>query len=313
MTDEQGPPSCRMRLILACLHLEAQRRKEVTCILTRAYVYVDAKVGGSQLCSELKRYDTPRLHLIVSTGIHFTACLVFCLKAPPRTVLIMFRTFLQPARLRTPAAGPSTHTHAHQSFLQTRRTLHDLPFRPPPIRERLKPLIPFFIWWTIITSLTVHQLRIRTQTREDMERFQAKVGVLERLMERTRNGEVIRPAEMRREMELVGLRERVVRGDEDGRGEVRDVGWREAIFGRKRKEEDVSEEDVSAWAADGALFLLPPLRTSNDALYLSNGAWLISTVIREASSESKPTIPTSPETPIRSGTTRRAPSANVYL
>ena len=155
-----------------------------------------------------------------------------------------------PVRARIHRICRSAHSHPHA-----------LPFRPPPIRERLKPLIPFFIWWTILTSITVHTMRLRIEIKEDEARIGAKISVLEALLERTRRGEHVRPEEVRREFEMVGLRQRRVRTDDDGRVEAKDVGWREAIFGRRgpqlaggpegEEETDVKEQDLGAWAAEG--------------------------------------------------------------
>lgn len=139
----------------------------------------------------------------------------------------------------------------------SRRTFEPPPFRPPPIRERLRPLIPFFIWWSIITSLTVHLLRARQSSKEMQSRSEAKISVLESLLGRTRAGEALTEEEVERQLEMVGLRERRTGDLGEKREDIRDVGWMEAIFGRKGRDQVVDktakedEEDVAAWAKSG--------------------------------------------------------------
>jgi hypothetical protein len=84
-----------------------------------------------------------------------------------------------------------------------------------------------------------------------MAKQQARVSVLEGLMQRTRDGEVLREEEVQRELEMVGLRERTVltRHVEDELA-IADVGWWEVIFGKKRQR-NVEEEEKKAideWA-----------------------------------------------------------------
>lgn len=154
------------------------------------------------------------------------------------------------------------------------------PFRPPPIRERLRPLVPFFIYWTIITSLTVHLLRTRTKAKEDAAKASAQSSVLEGLISRLRQGERVPPDEIDRELEMVGLKERTVLSavgaarttqDEERPGgeaeaalaESGQVGWRETIFGRKRRRPEVDEERAEEAWLDGAL---PAYGTYDSAL-----------------------------------------------
>jgi hypothetical protein len=98
-------------------------------------------------------------------------------------------------------------------------------------------------------------MRLRIEIKEDEARIGAKISVLQALLDRTRKGEVILPEEVRREFEMVGLRERRGRTGEEVRADAKDVGWREAIFGRKRVKGDegdeVQEQDLGAWAAEG--------------------------------------------------------------
>lgn len=136
------------------------------------------------------------------------------------------------------------------SFARPNSSYAGLPFKPPPIRQRLRPLLPFFIYWCIITSLTVHSLRIRIKSKEDLDKVNAKVTVLEGLIGRIRNGERVGDDEVQRELEMVGLRERRLTTEEEGEvSEGGDVGWMEAIFGRKkRRKEDEDERAVEEWA-----------------------------------------------------------------
>ena len=123
---------------------------------------------------------------------------------------------------------------------------HEYPFKPPPISTRLRPLIPFFIYWCAITSLAVHLLRTRTTSKEELDKAQAQISVLSGLIHRFKKREIVGEDEMRRELEMVGLRERVLTAPEEGR----DVGWFKAIFGRKgvRDDKEVEEDDVVDWA-----------------------------------------------------------------
>ncbi|CAD6578389.1 MAG: hypothetical protein TREMPRED_002168 [Tremellales sp. Tagirdzhanova-0007] len=166
------------------------------------------------------------------------------------------------------------------------------PTSVPPIRERLKPLIPFFITWSIITSLAVHLLRIRHHSRQELGKCEAQMTVLESMIKRVRGGEVLGDDEMRRDMEMVGLREktRLTQEEAEKMGSTADVGWRETLLGRKKRRRDAAEEDkraVQEWAE----------------------------IMREAiASKPTPLLPSSvPASTERKGMARRAPSAQVYL
>ena len=101
----------------------------------------------------------------------------------------------------------------------------------------------------MITSLAVHLLRARIHSKEELDKAQAQISVLEGLMERYRSGERPSQDELRRELEMVGLRERVLTKPEDGEGG--DVGWFKAIFGRKGVQDDeqkADEDAVEQWA-----------------------------------------------------------------
>jgi hypothetical protein len=132
-----------------------------------------------------------------------------------------------------------------------RRRIHPYPeFKPPPISTRLKPLIPFFIYWCAITSLAVHLLRNRTSSREELDKCQAQISVLSGLITRLKKRENVSNDEIQRELEMVGLRERVLTKEEIEGG---DVGWFKAIFGRRGvsdvdEVEEVEEDAVAAWA-----------------------------------------------------------------
>jgi hypothetical protein len=58
--------------------------------------------------------------------------------------------------------------------------------------------------------------------------------------------------EIQRRLELVGVRERrKVDVSGEGKEEMRDVGWREAIFGRRAVRSEKEEEEVEDWARSG--------------------------------------------------------------
>lgn len=138
------------------------------------------------------------------------------------------------------------------------------PSQFPPISQRLKPLIPFMIYWTALTSLAYNLLRLRTLKEEESARRNAQISVLEGLVNRYRaalgmktgteldNQEVAWPdeAEVERELQMVGLRER--NHARDGAAESsdfqegRDVGWKEVLFGRKRAKLTEEEEEKAA-------------------------------------------------------------------
>jgi hypothetical protein len=151
-------------------------------------------------------------------------------------------------RIFNPTYIPRRPIHNHN---------HPYPeFKPPPISTRLKPLIPFFIYWCAITSLAVHLLRNRTSSKEELDKTKAQISVLTGLIQRLKKREVVSGEEIRRELEMVGLRERVLTTPEEGEGG--DVGWFKAIFGRRGvrdesenesgSQEEVEEDAVAAWA-----------------------------------------------------------------
>ncbi len=118
----------------------------------------------------------------------------------------------------------------------------------PPISQRLKPLVPFLIYWTALTSLAFHLLRVRKEADEQMERKNAQISVLEGLIRRLRQQGTVDEIEMNRELEMVGLRKRKEGDVDEDMREAGNVGWREVLLGRKRVKR--SEEEQEKVAAD---------------------------------------------------------------
>ncbi|WVQ72542.1 hypothetical protein IAR50_002099 [Cryptococcus sp. DSM 104548] len=187
--------------------------------------------------------------------------------------------------LRTSRLALTRAPRAHG--IPLRRLAHTLPTDLPPIRARLRPLVPFFIYWTIITSLLVHLLRTRQESGESLARQQAKISVLSDLIERIRHGEDVGEDEMQREMEMVGLRERtaLTLGLDKELKEAENVGWREVLLGKAQTEEQEAREEkaIEEWAQPGP----------------SIGKMLRQTAVRQEEE--------------RSGMGRRAPGSSVYL
>ncbi|WVW83879.1 hypothetical protein I302_105901 [Kwoniella bestiolae CBS 10118] len=204
--------------------------------------------------------------------------------------------------LRRPTSFPHKQTHIVRirNRLQSTTTkptpfVPFSEFKPPPIRQRLKPLIPFFIYWSIITSLAVHLLRIRISSKEELDKQKAKITVLSDLVERLRNGQVVGEEEVQRELEMVGLRERrVLVGEEERLEDTKNVGWSEVLFGKKRKISSDGEEDVQS------LEELVQAVNDHDAQPTKSRFIL---------------LPTTPniDSPERSGQAKRAPSSSVYM
>ena len=121
-----------------------------------------------------------------------------------------------------------------------------------PVSARLKSLMPFFLWWSILTSLAFHRLRLRMQSRQELDMADAQISILESLIRRVSGGEVLSDERLRKELEAVGLRERtsLTKEDESEMLKARDVGWGEALFGRKDSSKRESESEVTAdeWA-----------------------------------------------------------------
>ncbi|KAL7419318.1 hypothetical protein Q5752_006156 [Cryptotrichosporon argae] len=158
------------------------------------------------------------------------------------------------------------------------------PFRPPPLSARLRPIVPFLLYWTLITSLAVHLLRTRIRARDELARAHAQVSVLEGLVARATGEPGMSDDDVQRELEMVGLRQRRADAEEE-LGELRDVGWKEVLLGRRRAHVDVNDDEaVKEWVK----------------------------VVNEASeAERAPKL--APAPPERAGQARRAASSNVYL
>ncbi|KAI5455550.1 hypothetical protein NCC49_000357 [Naganishia albida] len=190
----------------------------------------------------------------------------------------------------------------------------------PPISQRLKPLLPFIFYWTVLTSLAYHLLRMRTLKKEETARKEAQISVLEGLVNRYRAAKGIKTgteldeqvvywpdeAEVQRELEMVGLRERkhIPGTDEgvDGFEEARSVGWKEVLFGRKRvklTEEEEAQAAEKEWrdvvnaAAESSK--VPATQSTRSPVHPSN------------------IEPTSQGIEMSSPKTRRAPSSAVFM
>ncbi|BEJ12028.1 hypothetical protein CspHIS471_0204880 [Cutaneotrichosporon sp. HIS471] len=107
----------------------------------------------------------------------------------------------------------------------------------PPISERLRPLIPFILVWTFLTSLLMHRWRVRKQGEADRDRSEAQESVLRGLIERFVEGQVVEDIEIRRELEMVRLRPRTAASAGLQVEEMRDVSWVEVFRGRKEQRE----------------------------------------------------------------------------
>jgi hypothetical protein len=137
----------------------------------------------------------------------------------------------------------------------------------PPISARLKPLIPFFLYWTALTSLAFHLMQVRTHTKEELSRKEAQLTVLENLVERYKNAAgasgdeprgLVDEEEVDRELRMVGLRERLKptgTGTEEGMErleeefvEGRTIGWKEVFFGRRSTKLSEEEQESAAKA-----------------------------------------------------------------
>lgn len=117
-----------------------------------------------------------------------------------------------------PPPPPHYSSHAPQPPREERLRL---PTDVPPISERLRPLIPFLFWWTVITSLAVHLLRKRKANEEEIARLTAQQTVLEDMIASFARGEPLADDEIRRELEMVGLRRRKLTLDPDTLERVR--------------------------------------------------------------------------------------------
>jgi hypothetical protein len=143
---------------------------------------------------------------------------------------------------------------ANKTTWTSRRTistprLGEIDMPPPPrMSKRLRPLLPFFFWWSVITSLAVHRLQLRQRAEIELGVVNAKITVLDSLIKRTQAGEVLDDEQVQRELEMVGLKERKRSSEVEGaeREIVKDVTWKEALFGRKRQRGDLLDKDQQA-------------------------------------------------------------------
>lgn len=126
----------------------------------------------------------------------------------------------RPYSTSKPPPPPQPHYSSHAPKPQQEERLR-LPTDVPPISERLKPLIPFLFWWTVITSLAVHLLRKRKANEEELARLKAQQSVLEDMIRSFARGEALSDEEIRRELEMVGLRRRKLTLDPDALERVR--------------------------------------------------------------------------------------------
>ncbi|WVN88288.1 uncharacterized protein L203_103493 [Cryptococcus depauperatus CBS 7841] len=140
---------------------------------------------------------------------------------------------------------------ARSAAISQKRFAYTLPTNLPPIRQRLRPYVPFFIYWTVITSLIVHVMRARQDTQASLARQDAKISVLTDLIARLQRGDRVPEDDMRRELEMVGLRERTVLTDDLNR-ELKVsgyIGWKEMLLGKKKPVDDAKDEQIlQEWA-----------------------------------------------------------------
>jgi hypothetical protein len=107
-------------------------------------------------------------------------------------------------------------------------------------------------WWSVITTLATHRLQLRQRSAEELGVASAQISVLESLIRRVGDGSVLSDDDVRRELEMVGLRERttLTETEEERLERTRDVTWREALLGRKSSQTPEQEENraVEEWS-----------------------------------------------------------------
>ena len=139
---------------------------------------------------------------------------------------------------------------AHSPHTRPERR-HSSTYHPNPENlsfwQRLRPAVPTVLAWTIITSLAAQILNARHKILDAEKRVGYQVNVLNDLWRRVTGGEELSDLEVRRELELAGLRERRVLPpktvEREGEMDGRRVGWKEALLGRnKRSEEETRRE-----------------------------------------------------------------------
>ena len=95
---------------------------------------------------------------------------------------------------------------------------------------------------------------MRIQTQEEMGVANAQISVMESLVERVKAGQIVSDDQVRKEMEMVGLRERtaLTEGLAGAMERTKDVSWGEALLGRKAKplegEEAIDMDKEMDWA-----------------------------------------------------------------
>jgi hypothetical protein len=109
-------------------------------------------------------------------------------------------------------------------------------------------MIPFLFWWSIITALALNTLRIRNESKDASILYRSQQAVLTRLIDRVKLGEVLNDQEIRRELEMVGLRERsrLTVNEAEKLSLVKDVGWVQVLFGRRGKGKRSTEMEMAA-------------------------------------------------------------------
>ncbi|WOO81232.1 uncharacterized protein LOC62_03G004756 [Vanrija pseudolonga] len=213
-------------------------------------------------------------------------------------------TTLRPP-LRPASSRPSAllaQASARRTLLQSAPQRPDFPLDVPPISARLKPLVPFFIAWSVITSLAVHLMRARKQAEEEQARAGAQESVLTGLADRFRAGEDVSDEDIRRELEMVGLRERtaLTLPLEDDVTELRDVSWFEVFLGRRKKAEEAAKAEGTE--VDAAV---------SEAQAEAEAVVEWSKIVNEATKEQAKPEPQ--QAPGRTGTAKRAASASVFI
>lgn len=179
---------------------------------------------------------------------------------------------------------------------------------------------------------------MRTLKKEETARKEAQISVLEGLVNRYRAAKGIKTgteldeqvvywpdeAEVQRELEMVGLRERkhIPGTDEgvDGFEEARSVGWKEVLFGRKRvklTEEEEAQAAEKEWRDGMSRRKSCIWRYLIIALTVVNAAAESSKVPATQSTRSpvhpSNIEPTSQGVEMSSSKTRRAPSSAVFM
>ncbi|KAL1411368.1 hypothetical protein Q8F55_002324 [Vanrija albida] len=201
-------------------------------------------------------------------------------------------------RPSTLSARPGPQPTPHRTLLQSAPRRPELPLDVPPISARLRPLVPFFIAWSVITTLAVHLLRGRKTAEEEQARAHAQESVLLGLAQRFRDGEDVSDTDIRRELEMVGLRERTALTLPLEADELREVSWFEVFLGRRKPKAEDAEEKAEVAAV-----------SEEQAEAEAVVEW--SKIVNEATKEQP--RPEPEQAPARTGTAKRAASASVFI